>query len=129
MSPERREAYKLLRWYSPGPAERARLKKVLGWRRTHEETLALVSELLELGMVKSAITTQLGITDRHLRRVLAELGNQQVGQGKNGARNRSSHPAQTDISRETDTEHRPSPPIQGFASCEDLDRWLEEHHR
>jgi hypothetical protein len=69
---EQRRAYDRLRWYHPGPAERARLKTVLGWRRTREETVALAEELLDRGRVLPAIAAELGVSDRYLRRLLRE---------------------------------------------------------
>ncbi len=71
LTPEQREAYNRLRWYSPGPAERARLKEVLGWRRTRVETVALAHELLEHGLIERAVAVHLDVSDRYLRRLLA----------------------------------------------------------
>jgi hypothetical protein len=69
---EQRRAYDRLRWHQPIAAERARLKKVLGWRRTREETIALAEELLEEGRVLTAVADDLGVSDRYLRRLVFE---------------------------------------------------------
>jgi hypothetical protein len=70
MRPEQREALDRLRWHSPGPAERARLKRVLRIRRTREETIALALELLAAGRVPGSIADELGVTARYLSRLL-----------------------------------------------------------
>lgn len=88
MRPEQREAYDRLRWYSPGPAERARLKKTLGWKRTREETIALARELLAKGRMVAAAADELGVGTRYLKRLL-----EQDETPLKVARNRSIHAA------------------------------------
>lgn len=125
MSPEKRQAYDCLRWYSPGPAERGRLKKVLAWKRTHEETVAFARELLDRGLVRTAILDELDITERHLRRLLAEIKAEQVPEAENQARNRSAHKAKTDTTCKSEVAPHPVPgeadttckPIVHCASC------------
>jgi hypothetical protein len=64
-----KEAYNQLAWYNPGPAERARLKKVLGWRRTRTETICLAAELFERGLVERAVANELGVSVGYLRKL------------------------------------------------------------
>jgi hypothetical protein len=73
MSAAQREAYNDLRWRPCGPAERARLKKTLGWKRTREETIALALELFDEGRIVLATADVLGVSDRYLARLLAQV--------------------------------------------------------
>jgi hypothetical protein len=99
-----RDAFDCLRWERPGPAERARCKLVLGWKRTFEETVALAEDLLAEGLVVSAVRDSLRIGDRQLRRVLAELR-----QAENGSRKPSVQAGVADITCETEGDaHRDS---------------------
>jgi hypothetical protein len=82
------DAYNRLRWYSPGPAERARLKLVLGWKRSREETIALALELRGEGRCDLAIADELGVSDRYLGRLL-----EQVRDDEKPPRNPSVHAA------------------------------------
>jgi hypothetical protein len=72
MSTAERGAWNELRWYSPGAAERARLKLVLGWKRSRDETIALAHELRSEGRGDAAIADELGVTDRYLERLLEQ---------------------------------------------------------
>jgi hypothetical protein len=54
------------------PAQRARLKKALGWKRTSEETIAWARELLGEGRMLGPIARELGISPRYLKRLLEE---------------------------------------------------------
>jgi hypothetical protein len=83
------DAYDRLRWYSPGPAERARLKATLGWKRTRQETIALALELRVEGRGDLAIADELGIGDRYLTRLL-----EQVRDHEKTRRNPSIHTAE-----------------------------------
>jgi hypothetical protein len=96
LNDDQRAALDLLRWYSPGPAERARAKNVLGWRRTREETIALAQELLAEGRILLAAANELGVGARYLRRLLDE-----VSDVENPPRNRSTHAAKVALSRDT----------------------------
>jgi hypothetical protein len=70
LSSEQKAALDRLCWYSPGAAERARLKKVLGWRRSRQETVALAEELLDEGRMLSAVADELAVGTRYLTRLL-----------------------------------------------------------
>lgn len=70
LSSEQKEAHNQLLWYGPGPADRARLKQVLGWRRTRTETISLATELLEQGLMESVVAGKLGVSHRYLHRLL-----------------------------------------------------------
>jgi hypothetical protein len=96
---EQRRAYDRLRWHQPGAVERARLKKVLGWRRTQEETTALAQELLEDGLVLAAVADELGVSDRYLRRVLFERS----PTAKNAPLNPPIHAPEMALTRNPDT--------------------------
>jgi hypothetical protein len=63
---------------------------VLGWKRSREETLALVLELHREGRGRLAIADTLGVTDRYAARLL-----EQVRDGKKPARNPSVHAAES----------------------------------
>jgi hypothetical protein len=126
LTAEQKDAYNELRWHGPGPARRARLKLVLGWKRTHEEAVALARELAGEGRSRKAIADHLGVTDRHLRRLLADPPDA-------GVRTREKQPAnavakryRADTTCETRVDDRPRPPAAGFANGADLDRWLED---
>jgi hypothetical protein len=96
---EQRKAYDQLRWHRPGPAERARLKGVLGWRRTREETLALAHELLDDGRMIATVSDDLGVSRRYLRRLLAE----ESRTSENGGSNPSIHAPEMALTRNPDT--------------------------
>jgi hypothetical protein len=65
------DALNRLRWYSPGPAERARLKQTLGWGRGREETIALARELLaQGGLSRADVAKELNVDARYLDRLL-----------------------------------------------------------
>jgi hypothetical protein len=70
LTDQQKEAHNRLVWYAPGPAERARLKKVLGWRRTRTETTALAWELLDQGRSRLDVAAEIGIGVRYLDRLL-----------------------------------------------------------
>lgn len=78
LSDEQRRAYDRLRWAELGPADRARCKLVLGWRRTREETVALAAELLAEGLVGAAVASKLNVSPRYLRQVLADTSETSV---------------------------------------------------
>jgi len=125
LNAEQKEAYNALRWYAPGPAERARLKLILRWKRTRDESLALALEMLAAGRSRKAVADELGVTDRHLRRLLAETGSETPEK-------RPANPVPMRPSADTTCEigigHQPRPtrgPMGGFASFADLDQWLE----
>lgn len=127
---EQRAAVDRLRWHDPPPAERARLKMLLGWRRTRVETVALARELLAGGMLPMAAADALEVGDRYLRRLLAadrvEAG---LGPAETDPANPHRQRAQVALTRESGTDARPArrrPPTAGFASFRDLDRWLDE---
>jgi hypothetical protein len=129
LNTQQREAYNLLRYYSPGPAERARLKQVLGWRRTREETIALARELLADGLMIGVVADRCGIGRRYLARLLEQAEN-----GSPTPENTPDKPlnqaAVLAVTRETGIDSRPArqrPPAQGFATFSELDRWLEEN--
>jgi hypothetical protein len=92
MTPAQRHAVDRLRWHNEAPAKRARLKRTLGLQPTREETLALLRELRDRRMVRSAILAELGCSERHLRWLLAE-----VQDLENGARKPAPQLEQTDI--------------------------------
>jgi hypothetical protein len=98
LKPEQREAVDRLAWYSPGPAQRARLKKTLGWKRTKEETLAWARELLAEGRMVAPIARELGVEARYLKRLLQESETPQ-----NGGRKASSQAEKVALTRESDT--------------------------
>lgn len=70
LSDKQKEAHNRLLWYSPGLAERARLKQVLGWRRTQDETIALAQELLAGGRGRLEVAGIIGVGVRYLDRLL-----------------------------------------------------------
>jgi hypothetical protein len=126
MSPKQRRAYDELRWGSPDPAERAQLKKTLGWRRTTEETVALAGELLDQGLTPWAVRLELCVTDRHWRRIATQVSD---------AKKRPRYPA--DRAKKADTTGHPKgighpgpaditgrPPPGGFEDASELARWL-----
>jgi hypothetical protein len=102
LNDEQRVALDLLRWYSPGPADRARAKNMLGWRRTREETIALAQELLAEGRILLAVANELGVGTRYLGRLLAE-----VSDLEKPPRNRSTHAAKVALTRNTKGLGRP----------------------
>jgi hypothetical protein len=125
MTVEQRAAYDVLRWQSPVPAERARLKLVLGWKRTYEETVALATELRAQGLMDSAIADELRIGDRYLRRLL-KTG---VHPSENVPANPHQQRAEVAPTGESDTGIQVAgrtAPIDGFPSLADLDAWLRE---
>ena len=128
LTDEQKVAYDRLRWHSPGPAERARLKIVLRWRRTREETVALARELLAEGLMLQVVADRVGVDHRYLKRVLSE-----VGEAEKAPRKPFVHAADLALTCETDvaipptkvaTSERSSCPRR-FASLRDLDAWLE----
>jgi hypothetical protein len=96
MSAAQREAYNDLRWLPCGPAERARLKKTLGWKRTREETIALALEIRGEGRGNLAIADELGVSDRYVVRLL-----DQVRDTEKQPRNPPSHGAEMTPTCET----------------------------
>jgi hypothetical protein len=66
-----------------GPAERAREKQALGWRRTREETLALVRQLIAAGRREGVVAREAGVSLHYLRRLLKEQGEDAEDQGLN----------------------------------------------
>jgi hypothetical protein len=106
MSTAERGAWNELRWYSPGPAERARLKLVLGWKRSREETIALSCELRNEGRGDAAIADELGVTDRYLDRLL-----EQVRDLPKSPRNPSVHA--TDLAPTCETARTAHPRLSG----------------
>jgi hypothetical protein len=130
LNAEQRQAYDRLRWENPGLADRARAKLVLGWKRTREETVALAAELLAEGLLPAAVADRLGVTDRHMRRIAADLRRE----GSEPPENRVANPHPQRPRADTTCEPNPvvppagaRPPIGGFATVADLDAWLEEH--
>jgi hypothetical protein len=89
MTQAQRDAYERLRWHPCGPAERARLKRTLGWKRSREETIALALELRAEGRSDLAIADDLGVGDRYLTRLL-----DQVPDSPELPRNPSAHAAE-----------------------------------
>jgi hypothetical protein len=98
LNDEQKEAHNQLLWYRPGPAKRARLKQVLGWRRTRDETRALAVELLEQGLIEKAVDLRLEVSDRYLHRLLAV----QEPARENRGRKPSNHAEEVALTRETD---------------------------
>jgi hypothetical protein len=83
MTPAQLDALNKLRWYSPGPAERARLKQTLGWRRKREETIALALELLAAGgLGRADVAKEIDVDARYLDRLLRESPTRQNGHKK-----------------------------------------------
>ena len=125
MSAAQREAYYDLRWRPCGPAERARLKKTLGWKRTREETIALALELLEEGRNVLAIADLLGVGDRYLTRLL-----DQARDIEKQPRNRSTHAPEMAPTCETNGTVPPRPAARqmyaGDAFSYDLASALEQ---
>lgn len=72
-TPEQRQAADALLFGAPSVAARARAKTILGWRRTREETEALVADLLEAKVTPKAIADDLHVSDAYLSKVLASL--------------------------------------------------------
>jgi hypothetical protein len=99
LNEEQKEAHNRLLWYGPGPAERARLKQVLGWRRTRVETAALADELLEQGLAGRVVADRLGVSDRYLHRLLVD----ESGTTPKRGRNPSGHAAEVALTGETDS--------------------------
>ena len=129
LSDEQRRAVDELRWGGPGPVRRARLKLALGWKRTGEEASALARELQAEGLNRNAIAGCLDVSDRHLRRLLAEPAEKTLATPKNRPANPLPMRPHADITcRPKGIAHlaRPKPPAAGFASVAALDRWLEE---
>lgn len=128
LTAERREAFERLRWHQVGAAERARLKGVLGWKRTREDTLAYADELLASGLLEVVVANRLEVSPRYLRNLLA--GRSETPDLT--TRNPSIHADDLTLTCETGTGHqlaervaenRPSP--RRFVGFDDLDRWLD----
>jgi transposase-like protein len=130
LDPEQRDALDRLEFHRPGPAERARLKILLGWKRIpREERAALARELLADGMVTAAVADLLSVTDRHLRRLLAETAEKGSDPLPETAEIAEAMRPLADITsgpKVIPCPGRPRPPMDGFATFQDLDRWLEE---
>ena len=125
LNAEQRAAYDRLRWHQPASAERARLKTILGWKRTREETEALATELLEQGLLERVVADRLGVSDRYLRRLVA--GSQATP--RIAAPDPSTHAAEVAPTCETDPALPPTRPKRSplrFGSFRDLDEWLGE---
>ena len=69
MTRKQRQAYEQLDWNRTSPAESARLKLILGWRRTREETVALAVERLDEGLLERVVADRLGVSIRYLRQL------------------------------------------------------------
>jgi hypothetical protein len=110
LTPDQRRAVDVLRYGHAGldAARRGEAKTVLGWRRTAEETVAYARVLLARGMVPSAIQAELGCTDRHLRRLLAEVPDMEFR-----SRNPSIHQEKSDITDNGKAAGRPRPNDNG----------------
>lgn len=128
MNREQREAYDRLRWHRPGPAESARLKVVLGWRRTREETLALADELLGKGLLERVVADRLKVSHRYLHRLLAYRAETTQKEPLNP----TIHAADVALTGETDTGVGEAPrprengaPPRRFVGLEDLERYLD----
>jgi len=129
LSDEQRRAVDELRWGGPGPARRARLKLALGWKRTREEASALARELQAEGLNRNAIAGCLKVSDRHLRRLLAEPAETRLASPENRPVTAVPMRPLADTScgpRGIAHPARPTPPAAGFRSLVELDRWLEE---
>jgi hypothetical protein len=129
LTEEQRRAVDELRWRSPAPAARARLKLLLGWKRTGVEATALARELEVDGLNRKAIAAYLGVSDRHLRRLLADPDDPAPETPEIGPANPVVERAQADTT--CDAKVIPYPgrrtrPAAGFVSFADLDRWLDE---
>ena len=98
MNQAQREAYDRLRWHNPGPAERARLKTALGWRRSSEETVARALELLAQGRMVSAAADELEVGARYLQRLL-----ERSQTPENRPRNPRDHAAELAVTGESGT--------------------------
>jgi hypothetical protein len=72
------------------PAEQAKLKKKLGWKRTREETQAWARELIAEGRMPGPAARELGVGTRYLERLLRESETPQ-----NGGRKPFPHTAET----------------------------------
>lgn len=123
LTAEQREAYDRLRWYRPGPADRARLKMVLGWKRTRDETIALALDLLGQGLLEQVVADRIGVSDRYLRRMLVE----ESLPPDFTALDPSGHAAEVAPTCEPDTGVPPRRPGRSpvrFASFRELDEWL-----
>jgi len=120
LTPDQRDTYEHLIYWSPGPAERARLKVRLGWRRTREETLALVKELLARGLTRLQVAGELGVDVDYVDRLLKPSPTHEI-EPKNP-------PTSRGVSGPSDGRkviRRTARPIDGFASFAELDAWLE----
>ncbi len=132
LTDEQKVAYDRLRWHSPGPGERARLKIVLRWRRTREETVALACELLAEGLMLQVVADRVGVDHRYLKRVLS-----QVGKAGKVPRKPCVHATDLALTCETDVAIPPTKDAfsersscpRRFASFNELDTWLESSGR
>jgi hypothetical protein len=124
LAEDERRALDELRFSTPGPARRAELKTVLGWRRTREETIAFAQGLLAEGRSIRFAARKLDVEPRHLSAVLKE-----VGTSENATRKPSNHAGKSATKWQTPTRsssREPLPaPAAGFRSFADLDAWLE----
>jgi hypothetical protein len=123
LTDEQRRALDELQFSHPGPARRGELKTVLGWKRTREETIAFALDLIDKGMIVSAVAGRLDVETRYLRNLL-----KRDATPENGHRKPSVHAGEsaTNVQTPTGESSRGLGPVF-FRSFADLDRWLEEH--
>jgi hypothetical protein len=120
LSRDQRDAYDLLVYGNPGPAERARLKIRLGWRRTRAETIALVDELLAAGRTRLQIAGELGVDAGYVDRLLKPSPTPEIDPKKDSISRGVSGPSEP-----PKVIGRPSAPIDGFHTFAELDEWLD----
>lgn len=123
LTAEQREAYDRLLWHRPRPAERARLKMVLGWKRTRDETTALALDLVDQGLIERVVADRLGVSDRYLRRLLTV----EATTPENAPPDTNVHAAEVAPTCETEVVVPPARPSRSplrFRSFDDLDHWL-----
>lgn len=113
-----------LRYSQPNPARRAELKLVLGWKRTRDETLGLATELLERGMILSAVAARLDVDTRYLGALLKREATAEIVPRKLAPLNGKSATNLQILTADSSRGELPAP-ASGFGSFAELDEWLE----
>jgi len=125
LTDEQRRALDELRFSHPGPARRGELKGILGWKRTREETTAIVADLLDKGMILSAVAARLDVDKRYLAALLKREATSENPARKPPVDAEKSATNLQALTAESFRGPRPAP-ASGFRSFRELDAWLGE---